>query len=91
MVGALAGVTGAVGVCADPNVGKELVGMVGSAAPDGVTALDAVNAVGTCSGSLAERALVIISITVKRVDFIAICFYLPVSLYQINAHLTKKS
>ena len=69
-------------------VGKADIGTVGSAALEGVIALDAVNAVGTCSGSLAENALVVMSI--KNInDFIAICLYLRVSLYHFLRTTSK--
>ena len=56
------------------KVGRKGVGTVGRlAALVGVTALEAVKAVGTCRGILAENALVVMSMRVKRIDFITIC------------------
>ena len=58
------------------KVGRTGVGTVGRlAALVGVTALEAVKAVGTCSGILAENALVAMSMRVKRIDFIIICMW----------------
>ena len=53
------------------RMGRMGVGTVGRAAtPAGVTALEAVKAVGTCSGILAEHALVAIIMITQRNDFI---------------------
>ena len=58
------------------KVGRKGVGTVGRlAALVGVTALEAVKAVGTCRGILAENALVAMSMRVKRIDFITICMW----------------